>query len=173
MVNISGYNAADHEPTGEFEPLPEGKYHAEIVQSEERPIGENGEKGNKLTFVWKILAGPAEGRLVWQDILHGYNVAGEKGDKTRDIAARQLSAICHAIGKLAPADTEDLHHIPCEISVGYQKKRQPTDPTRNEVKNVKALERSNAGQPARATPTSPTASNPAPAVASGGGWPRR
>ncbi|MBB4004453.1 DUF669 domain-containing protein [Aurantimonas endophytica] len=177
MVNIAGYNAADHEPTGEFERIPEGRYHAEIVNSEEKGIGDNGGSGEKITLTWKIITGPLEGRLIWQDILHGYNVPGEKGDKTRDIAARQLSAVCHAVGKLAPKDTEELHHIPCEVSYGPQRK----NPQYDEVKAVKPLNggAASGGGGGAATRSSfgggkaPPANNSALAAASGGGWPKR
>ncbi|WP_062233126.1 DUF669 domain-containing protein [Aureimonas sp. N4] len=171
MVDISGFNAAEHEPTQEFEALPEGKYHAEIVDSEERDIGQSGEKGSKLTFRWKILSGACEGRIIFQDILHGYNVQGEKGDKTRDIAARNLSAICHATGKMAPRNTEELHHIPCELSIGFQKKQTPQDPTRNEVKGVKAWGGANSA-PGRGQQQSSSAPQQK-AAAGGGGWARR
>lgn len=175
MVNIAGYNAADHEPSGEFERIPEGRYHAEIVNSEEKGIGENGGSGVKLSLTWKIITGPLEGRLIWQDILHGYNVQGEKGDKTRDIAARQLSAVCHAVGKLAPKDTEELHHIPCEVSYGPQKK----NPQYDEVKGVKALNgggaaagAGSAGGGARSGFGGGQAAANTGAAASGG-WPKR
>ncbi|MDY8108288.1 DUF669 domain-containing protein [Fulvimarina sp. 2208YS6-2-32] len=188
MVDISGFNANDYEPTQEYEALPEGKYHAEIVASEEKEIGSNGDKGTKLTFQWKIQTGACEGRIVFQDILHNYTVPGEKGDKTREIASRNLSAVCHAVGRLAPANTEELHNIPCEISVGFQKpqidpntskpKINPNTgepyPLRNEVKGVKPWN----GQSASAAPRqqSKPAAQSAPQTASapaGGGWARR
>lgn len=178
MVDISGFNAANHEPTAEYELLPEGKYHAEIVDSEERDIGQDGSKGSKITFKWKVISGPCEGRLVFQDILHAYNVQGEKGDKTRDIAARQLSAVCHATGKLAPSNTDELHHIPCELSVGFQKQNKDPDGNlyakRNEVKGVKEWGNSRPATGVSATASRSTApQGPSSSAPSGGGWNRR
>lgn len=177
MVDISGFNANDYEPMQEYEVLPEGKYHAEIVASEEKDIGNNGEKGTKLAFQWKILAGACEGRIVFQDVLHNYTVEGEKGDKTREIASRNLSAICHAVGRLAPNNTDELHNIPCEISVGFQKQNiNPSTgekyPLRNEIKGVKpwtnqstnAAPRQQTAHPLQARQSTPPA---------GGGWARR
>ncbi|WP_019997290.1 DUF669 domain-containing protein [Aureimonas ureilytica] len=187
MVDISGFNAAEHEPTQEFEALPEGKYHAEIVSSEERDIGNSGEKGTKITLQWRIITGACEGRVVFQDILHAYSVPGEKGDKTRDIAARQLSAICHATGKMAPRSTDELHHIPCELSVGFQKPQ--IDPEtgkpklnpntgyayapRNEVKGVKAWGGASIGGGRPQQQSSHSAPPQQQKAAGGGGWSRR
>ncbi|SMC41443.1 Protein of unknown function [Fulvimarina manganoxydans] len=176
MVDISGFNANDYEPTQEYEVLPEGKYHAEIVNSEERDIGQGGSKGLKLTLQWKILSGSAEGRIVFQDILHRYNVQGEKGDKTREIAARQLSSICHAVGRLAPNNTDELHNIPCEISVGFQK--QNVNPEtgekyalRNEIKGVKPWSQNGNAAPRQQSSPPPQARQSTPPAA--GGWARR
>lgn len=177
MVNISGFNASEVEPSEEFELLPEGKYHAEIVESEERDIGRDGEKGTKISLRWKILSGQLQGRLVFQDILHNYNVPGEKGDKTRDIASRQLSAICHATGRMTPQSTEELHNIPCEISVGFGKQNidpntgQPY-PRRNEVKGVKAWGQG-IGAAGQSAPQRQSSQQQPQRAAASGGWARK
>lgn len=177
MANLGGtFDATQVDPTQEFEPLPQGKYHAQVISSEKRGIGQDGGKGEKLTLCWQIMTGPLEGRMVWQDLLLWYNVAGEKGDKTREIAQRQLSEVCHAAGKLNISDSEDLHHRPCEISVGFQRKQNAGDPDRNEVKGVKALNGGGqqqtafgGGQKAAAPASSASAGN----APSGGGWARK
>lgn len=178
MVDISGFNAAEVEPSQEYEALPQGKYHAEIVSSEEKDIGRDGEKGTKIALQWRIVTGPCEGRIVFQDILHNYNVPGEKGDKAREIASRQLSAICHATGRMAPQSTEELHNIPCELSVGFGKQNtnQQTGelyPLRNEVKGVKAWgQGGSAGSNPPATRSAPPAQQQRAASSGGGGWKR-
>lgn len=179
MVDLTGFNANDHEPAREYEALPQGKYHAELISSELKDVG-NGDKGTKIALTWRIISGPAEGRLVFQDILNGYNVQGEKGDQTRDIASRQLSAICLAVGKPSPRSSEELHHIPCELSVGFGKQNTNPQtgepyPLRNEVKGVMAWGGA-ASQPASRAPAQSNNAAPAsrPAAASGGGgWARR
>ena len=168
MGNMNGFNAAEHEPSRDFEPIPAGTYRAQITASEQRDIGEGGAKGWKFTLTWTIQTGPYENRLLWQDVLVGNNVAGEKGDKTRNIANSQMGDICGATGKLTPDDTSELHFIPCDIVVGFAKQQmnQQTNqpyPPRNEVKSVKAA--GGAGQASRFAP--PQNGNGRPAAGGG------
>ena len=39
----------------------------------------------------------------------------------QEIALRELSAICHAVGKLRVADTDELHSIPMKVTLGIEK----------------------------------------------------
>jgi hypothetical protein len=181
MGNMNGFNANEHEPGRDFDPIPNGKYPAQIVNSEQQDIGNGGSAGWKFVLQWKIMTGPHENRVIFQDILSGYNVQGEKGDKTRTIANQQMGDICRACGKPTPDDSSDLHFIPCEITVGLQKQNinpqtnQPYPP-RNEVKSVKP----SGGQQQRSAPSQggqqsqpQTQQRQASTAASGGGWKRQ
>ena len=50
-----------------------------------------------------------------------------------EMAQRELNSICHAVGKLRVADTEELHGIPMKVTLGIQK----DNAERNEPKGYK------------------------------------
>ena len=92
MAQIS-FDASGVEPAVPFELLPPGKYRAQIVQSEMQPTKQGD--GQMLWLELDILDGPHRGRKLW-DRLNLVN----RSQQTVEIAQRQLSAICHAIGQI-------------------------------------------------------------------------
>ncbi len=172
MVDISGFNANDVDMTNEFDSLPVGRYHAEIVNCEERDIGRDGEKGTKLTFQWKVVTGPCEGRMIWQDVLHAYNVEGEKGDKTRENATKDLSAICLAVGKPAPKSTDELLNIPCMIKVVVKKGTNGYEDSTQVAGFGQGATKIGAAGSNVATRSAPPAQQQRAASSGGGGWKR-
>ena len=38
-----------------------------------------------------------------------------------EIAQRELNSICHAVGKLRVADTQELHAVPVKVTLGVDK----------------------------------------------------
>ena len=76
--------------------------------------------------------------------------------KTVEIAYRQLSAICHAVGVFQVGDSTQLHNIPFKAVVGLQKGENPEGYT--EVKGVLCMDGSAPGKPKSAAP----AAQPAP-----------
>lgn len=150
--------------TRNFDPLPNGQYEAEIIDSSVEDARSG--KGRKLALTWKITAGPFENRQLWQNIniLHDSVQAQEIGQK-------QLKSICDAIGVPAVRNTDDLHFKPALLVVGRQKDR----PEYNEVKQVKPL---GGGSPRplaqtqsqQPRPTASSASQPRAAGAGGAPW---
>lgn len=65
--------------------------------------------------------------------------------KTVEIAYRQLSAICHAVGVFQVGDSTQLHNIPFKAVVGLQKGENPEGYT--EVKGVLCFDGSAPGKP--------------------------
>lgn len=131
MANLGGtFDATQVEPNGDFDPVPAGEYRAMIVDSEIKP-SKAGD--NMLKLTWKIDGGEYDGRLVWQN-LNLWN----SSPKAAEIAQRELSSICHAVGKLNVQDSEELHHLPClvRISLRTQEGYNP----QNEVKGIKAAD---------------------------------
>lgn len=89
--------------------------------------------------------------------------------KTVEIAYRQLSAVCHAVGVFQVADSTQLHNIPFKAVVGLQKGDNPEGYT--EVKGVLCSDGSTPGKPkgpAQAAQPAPVQQAAAPAA---GGWP--
>ncbi|MBN1912041.1 MAG: DUF669 domain-containing protein [Pirellulales bacterium] len=135
------FNANDVEPTAVFEPLPAGKYLAEITSSEMKPTKTGN--GSYLQLEYTLLDGPSKGRKVWDRLCINH-----PNDLTQKIARGNLSAICRAIGVMQPRDSVELHNLPLVITVKC-KKRDDTGEVTNEVKGY-AKRESAVGQPQQA-----------------------
>ena len=115
MPSLNGFNANEVDPNFGFEPIPAGKYLAAIVESETKPTKSGN--GQYLQLSFQILDGEYKGRLVWARLnLDNANATTVK------IARSELSAICRAVGVMAPKDSIELHNIPLLISVGHKKR---------------------------------------------------
>ena len=126
MADLRGFDANTVEPAGDFEPIPAGKYQAVITESEMKPTKSG--TGNYLQLTFQVIDGPFSNRLLWARL----NL-DNPNDQTRKIAQGELSAICRAVGVLAPNDSVDLHNLPLVIQVRC-KKRTDTGEIVNEVK---------------------------------------
>jgi hypothetical protein len=126
MANLSGFNANEVEPAVGFDPIPAGKYLAVITESGMKPTKSGA--GNFLELTFQVLDGEFKGRLLWARLnLDNPNATTVK------IARAELSAICRAIGVMAPKDSVELHNLPLIITVAH-KKRQDTGEIINVIK---------------------------------------
>ena len=107
------FDATTVEPNKPFEPLPPGRYVAQIVNSEMRPTKDG--MGQLLWLELDVLEGACAGRKLF-DRLNLIN----NNPTTVEIAQRTLSAICHAVGKMQVDDSEQLHLIPLIADVKVQ-----------------------------------------------------
>lgn len=138
MANLSGSYDQNAQPS-DFDQLEAGTYRAKIIESEIVDITDKADKGRCLKLTWQVETGPMDGRLTWQKIsMWAKNM--DNLDQVISIANSQFASVRQATGKVAPLDSSELHHIPCMITIGPQKK----NPQYNEVKSVKAV----AGAPA-------------------------
>lgn len=146
MATLNGFNANEVDPSTDFEAIPAGKYLAVITESEVRP-NKSG-TGSYLQFTFQIIEGEYKGRLLWARLnLDNPNSTAVK------IARAELSAICRAVGVMAPSDSVELHDLPLVISVKC-KKRTDTDEIANEIKGY-AKKEAAAGKPIQATTSTP------------------
>ncbi|HMW57733.1 MAG TPA: DUF669 domain-containing protein [Accumulibacter sp.] len=131
MASLAGFDASVVEPQSAFEPIPAGKYLALISESEMKPT-KNG-SGQYLQFTFVILDnGPYSGRHLWTRLnLQNRNRTAE------EIAQRELSAICRAVGVLCPNDSADLHNLPLAIIVGMERNKETGELT-NRIKGYEA-----------------------------------
>jgi len=145
MANLgSTFNAENVEPKGTFQPLPVGTYKAAMVESEFK-LTKAG-TGRYLNCKWEIVEGEYKGRNVWSRL----NL--ENPNQTAvDIAQRELSSICRAVGKMHVSDSSELHNIPCLIDVKVSQ-RDGYDPS-NDIKDYQPL--------GGAAPTTQAAAQPA------------
>jgi hypothetical protein len=143
------FDATQVAPSEGRDVLPAGDYLAAIAVSEVR----DAKKGGKyINLEFEVVDGPAKGRRFWS-MLNLWN----DNSIAVDIAQRELSAICHACGKLKVSDTAELHGIP--MLVRLKIKSQAGYDDKNEVSSYKP-----------ATGAAPAQqSAPASAAAGGGG----
>ena len=132
MANIgpNGFDATQVEPTTDFDTLPAGRYNAEISDSDMRTNSKG--TGEYLWLEFTILDGPHAGRKLWSQL----NLVNPSSQAV-EIAQRELSAICHAVGKLRVQDSIELHNIPLEINVKV--KNSPEYGQQNIIRGYKAL----------------------------------
>lgn len=126
MADLRGFDANQVEPSSDFEPVPAGKYLAVITESEMKP--NKAGTGHYLQLTFAIIEGEYKGRFLWARLnLDNPNAVAVQ------IAKAELSAVCRAVGVLAPTDSTDLHDLPLVIHVKC-KKRPDTGEIANEVK---------------------------------------
>ena len=133
MANLTGFDASTVAPREDYSPLPTGEYTVQMTDSDMKPT-KNGE-GEYLECVFEVNDGEYKGRKLWARL----NLVN-KNPKAQEIAQRDLSAICHAVGKLQPRDSQDLHYKPLVVRVEYVQAdgvKRTTDS--NEIKAYKAL----------------------------------
>lgn len=107
--NFSTFNAAEVEPAQSYDVLPAGTYIAMITDSDMKPTKSGGEQ---LVLTFQIIDGEHEGRKVW-----GRLNLKNANPKAEEIAMRELSSICRAVGVLTPKQSTDLHEKPMQIKV--------------------------------------------------------
>ena len=151
MANLTGFNAQEVEPVGDFEAIPAGKYLAVINGSEMKPT--KAGTGQYLELTFQIIDGPYKNRLLWSRL----NLVNPN-EVAMKIAQGELSAICRAVNVLQPKDSLDLHDLPLTIVVKC-KKREDNGEVVNEIRGYSKKETAS-GAPQQ------SAGNPPP-------WPRR
>ena len=132
MADLRGFDANTVEPSGDFEPIPAGKYPAVITDSELKPT--KAGTGHYLQLTFQIIDGPHQNRLLWARL----NI-DNPNPQAQQIAQGELSAICRAVGVLAPQDSVELHNLPLVIHVRC-KKRSDTGEIDNEIKGYSKKE---------------------------------
>ena len=126
MADLHGFDANQVEPTGDFEPIPAGKYLAVITDSEMK--SNKAGTGSLLQLTFQIIEGEYQNRLIWTRL----NLDNPNSVAVQ-IARADLSAICRAVGVPSPKDSVELHNLPLVINVRC-KKRNDTGDIVNEIK---------------------------------------
>lgn len=126
MADLRGFDANQIEPSTTFEAIPASKYQAVITESEMKPTKSG--TGSFLQLAFQIIEGEFKNRVLWARL----NLSNPTAVAVQ-IAQAELSAICRAVGVLAPNDSVDLHNLPLIIHVKC-KKRADTGEVVNEIK---------------------------------------
>lgn len=132
MADLRGFDANQVEPSADFEPIPAGKYEAVITESEMKPT--KAGTGHYLQLTFQVIEGEFKNRFLWARL----NLDNPNATAVQ-IARAELSAICRAVGVMAPNDSTELHNLPLVISVKC-KKRDDTGELTNEIKGYSKKE---------------------------------
>lgn len=157
MALIGHFDATNVAPSEDFSPIPVGEYVVQITDSDVKPTKSGN--GHRLELTFEVIDGEFKGRKIWANL----NL-DNPNPKTVEIAQRELSAICHAVGKLQVSDSQELHYKPLVIRVDIEE-RDGYSP-RNVVKAYKAVPGgvgnapAPASSPGTSTTTSPSSSAP-------------
>lgn len=147
MADLSGFDANQVEPSADFEPVPAGKYLAVVTASEQKD--NKAGTGSYLQLTFQIIDGPFKNRLLWARL----NLDNPNATAVQ-IARAELSAICRAVGVLAPNDSVELHDLPLVIHVRC-KKRSDTGEITNEIKGYSKKDTPPPAAAAATTSTNP------------------
>lgn len=115
MATIN-FNAAEVEPSQEFQVLPEGKYETVITDSDVKNTRSGSGKYVQVEF--EVVSGEYRGRKIWGR----YNIENANPDAVR-IGRADFSALCHAVNDLNPKDTCELHNLPVVLTVKCKKQK--------------------------------------------------
>jgi hypothetical protein len=158
------FDATHIDPTPRFDPIPAGDYPVIITQSELKYTKDNS--GQYLELRLEVQGGEFSGRLVF-DRLNLFN----NNRQAVEIAQRQLSQICHAVGVMQITDSEQLHYKPLTAMVKVRPAQGQYEAS-NEVKGYKprpnaapVMQQPKAAAPAparQAAPAAPPAKSRAP-----------
>jgi hypothetical protein len=159
MANLGQtFDSTKVNPDAGFDPLPAGDYIVMIIDSDMKPT-KNG-AGQYLELSMQVIEGQYANRLIWDrlTLIH-------QNSKTVEIAQRQLSAICHAVGVMQVQDSVQLHNIPLKVRLKYI--NDPQYGAKNEVAGYKPAGQAAPGQaPApQQAPAPAQAAAPAPFAA--------
>ena len=141
------YDASQGDQMSDRSVLPAGEYLAAIAKSGVSDTRKGD--GRKVDLEFEVLDGAHRGRRFWSTL----NLWNPSPDSV-EMAQRELNSICHAVGKLRVADTEELHGIPMLVKLGFQK----DNAERNEPKGYKPATGAAASSPgagATATASAP------------------
>lgn len=156
MATLS-FDATQVQPQAAFEPLKSGWYVAQITDSDlvQTRAGDGHYLKLELTLIGDHNGEKSNARKVWTNL----NI-DNKNEVAVKIAQEQLSAICHAIGRLQVGDSAELHGQPLMVRL---KVRPATDnyDASNDVSGFKAVE----GAVGAGTGVAPPAGTVAPPVA--------
>lgn len=148
MAYLGNFDANTVEPA-DFSALPQGDYPVIISASEWRDA-KNG-AGQYLSLTFQVIDGPAKGRYVW----HNLNL-NNQNSKAVEIAQRELSAICRAVGRMTINDSAMLHDIPLLVHVAYVPPKGEW-PEKNQIKKWMPMTATQAAAPVRAPAAAPAA----------------
>lgn len=150
MQLMNPFDATKFDPTQGVPAMPVGKHPVVIVDSEVKATSDN--TGGMLVLTLQIIDGPAKGQKGAYR-LNLYN----QSQQAVEIAHRQLSAVCHAIGVFQVQDSQQLHNVPFMVDVTLQKDPEAAKKGYTEVSRVYDRNGNEPGKPPQGGAAQPAA----------------
>lgn len=148
-MQLDGFDANTVNPSESREPIPAGWYKVVITESEEKPT--KAQTGSYLQMIMEVIDGEHAGRKVFERLnLNNPNPVAV------EIAQRDLSSICRAVGVMTPRASQDLHDKPLMAKIKVRPARDGFD-ANNEIG-----EYASTNGPAATTTTASTESSATP-----------
>jgi hypothetical protein len=163
MANLAGYNAANHEPMSEFTLMPDGEYRAIATESEFKATKQGN--GEYLQITWEFIDEPYRKRKTWSRL----NLMNPNATAV-EIAQRELSSICRAVGILTPKDSSELHGRPIILKIGHET-RKDNGEVSNRIKGYASVDAGGSNATPPAGPPATSVPNPPPAAPAAGSVP--
>ena len=158
MSNLGTFDPTTAEPRRGFDPLPNGWYLGQVVDSDVRDTRSGNGKYAKFEF--EVVDGPFQGRKLFANI----NFQNQNPDAQR-IGQAELAELTQATGCGVIRDTTELHFKPVLIKVGVRK----DDRDQNEIKAYKPNNGEGAPASAQRAPAQQTRQAPPPQQHAAGG----
>ena|ERR1700722_20284655 len=156
----SEFDATTVEPSKPREVISPGWYTAIVDASDVKPTkkaqeaeqyGGPGAEDRLLALTFRVVEGEHKDSLIFTNL----NIVNGN-PQAQEIAQRELSALCHAVGKLKVKDSAELHNKPLRIKVDVEKKEGY-----NPRNIVKGYEPAAGAQVAGSAPSATVATAPA------------
>ena len=126
--------------------VPKGWYNVMMTESERKPTQDGSSQ--YLRTVFTIVDGQFKGMKIYNNFNDQH-----ANPQTREIAARQISALMHAIGVMQITDTSQLHNRPLKVKVKVRVDKEGTYDDQNDITAFKPM--------SFVTPDNPVAAAPA------------
>lgn len=107
------FNSKGKERMGSITPLPAGKYKAVVEKSEIKKTKDKSGKYIKLTFNVQV------DKKKRRKIFNNYNIVNNSVEAV-EIAEKEISSLCDAVGIKKFSDTAQLHDKPLVIQLGIK-----------------------------------------------------
>ena len=158
MAYIGNFDASTVAPATEFQALPSGEYLMAITESQMKET--KGGTGQYLQMRFTVL-NAAVHEHIGRKVFVRLNLINAN-QTTADIAQRELSAICHAVGVMKLQDSAQIHDLPMTCKVVHPPAKGGF-PESNKISAYKPASEYGKGKPGVAAPQPPRPVAPAPA----------
>ena len=106
--------------TGEYEPIPNGRYLVQVVEGETKETSEG--RGTGVSIKFQVADGEHQGHTFFQF----FNIA-HPNETAQRIGQGEFSALCHAVNVLQPKSVEDFKARPFYADVKMEGPRKGKD----------------------------------------------